>query len=80
VPGTFLLTADTQAVWVATRVVAALALLGYVLSRTVGLPQIGDDVGNWGDPLGIVAISFEVPMLAAALLQPLPPNATWPMT
>jgi hypothetical protein len=59
---------------VATGVVAALALIGYVLSRVVGLPQIGDDVGNWGDPLAIVAISFESLMLAAALLQPMAPT------
>lgn len=67
--GNYLLNADSQAVWVATGVVSALALLGYLLSRTVGLPQIGDDVGSWSDPLGIVAISCEALMLATASLQ-----------
>jgi hypothetical protein len=61
-----LLTADTTAVWVSTVVVAGLALAGYVLSRAVGLPQIGDDVGNWTEPLAIVAIAAEALMLATA--------------
>lgn len=61
-----LLTRDTVAVWSASLVVSALALLGYVLSRTVGLPQITDDVGNWGEPLGVVAIVAEAVLLLAA--------------
>jgi hypothetical protein len=56
-----------EPVWVATGVVAVLALVGYVLSRTVGLPQIGDDVGAWGDPLGIVAVTCETLMALTAL-------------
>ncbi|MEO7130395.1 MAG: hypothetical protein ABIZ07_03350 [Dermatophilaceae bacterium] len=49
--------------------VAALALMGYFLSRTIGLPQIGDDIGNWGEPLGIVAIIAEAAMLITAAPQ-----------
>ncbi len=67
--GTLLLVADTPAVWVSTLVVAALALVGYFLSRTIGLPQIGDDIGNWGEPLGIVAIIAEATMLITAAPQ-----------
>jgi hypothetical protein len=44
-----------------------LAIAGYVLSRAVALPQIGDDVGNWGEPLGVVAIVAEAVMVAAGL-------------
>jgi hypothetical protein len=54
-----------ELVWFATGVVAVLALLGYLLSRTVGLPQIGDDVGAWADPLGITAVACEVLMVVA---------------
>jgi hypothetical protein len=50
---------DNPLVWMVTGGVAALAVIGYVLSRTVGLPQIGDDVGNWSDPLGTVALLTE---------------------
>lgn len=64
-----LLGADTQQVWLATGAVAALALSGYALSRTIGLPLIRDDVGNWGEPLGIVAISSEALMLVSAVAQ-----------
>ena len=66
---TFLLvSADTAGVWAATALVAALALAGYIVSRTVGLPQIGDDVGNWTEPLGLVALSGEGIMLLSAAL------------
>ncbi|MEO7132374.1 MAG: hypothetical protein ABIZ07_13465, partial [Dermatophilaceae bacterium] len=49
--------------------VAALALVGYFLSRTIGLPQMGDDIGNWGEPLGILAIISEAIMLITAAVQ-----------
>lgn len=62
-----LLTADTPVVWTSTLVVSALALLGYLLSRSVGLPQIHDDIGNWTDPLGEVAIIGDAIMLLTAL-------------
>jgi hypothetical protein len=55
-----------ELVWATVGVVAVLAVVGYVLSRSVGLPQIGDDVGAWADPLGITAVSCELLMLAAA--------------
>jgi hypothetical protein len=55
-----------ELVWSVIGVVAALAVLGYVLSRSVGLPGIGDDVGAWADPLGITAVTCELVMVAAA--------------
>ena len=55
-----------ELVWSAVGVVAVLAVLGYVLSRTVGLPQIGDDVGNWTEPLGFPAAVAETLMAALA--------------
>lgn len=65
--GFLLLTADTPRVWELTLVVSVLALAGYILSRTVGLPQIQDDIGNWAEPLGIVSIITETIMLLTAL-------------
>lgn len=53
-------------VWACTLAVAALALVGYLLSHTIGLPQIGGDIGNWGEPPGIVAIVCEAIMLLGA--------------
>lgn len=61
--GFLLLTADTPAVWAATLTVSVLAIAGHVLSRSVGLPQIHGDIGNWAEPLGIVAITGETIMV-----------------
>jgi hypothetical protein len=62
-----LLVADTPAVWALTGVVGAASVLAFVLSRTVGLPQIGDDVGNWSEPLGYPALTAEAIATLAAL-------------
>ncbi len=55
-----LLVADLPAVWLSIAVVVILAIVAFVLSRTVGLPQIGDDVDNWTEPLGFPALASEV--------------------
>lgn len=62
-----LVTRDTIAVWTASLLVSVLALLGYLLSRTLGLPEITDDIGNWSDPLGVVAIVSEAVLLLTAV-------------
>ena len=46
-------------VWTAATVVPALVIVGYVLSRTTGLPQSSDDVGNWSEPLGMASLFVE---------------------
>lgn len=55
-----LLIVDSHPVWLATVTVNALAVMAYVASRSTGLPQIGDDVGNWTEPLGMAAVLAEV--------------------
>ncbi len=59
------LTMDTPVTWSAVGLVSVLALAGFLASRTVGLPEVGDDVGNWSDPLGYPAMVAET--LAAVL-------------
>jgi hypothetical protein len=49
---------DTRA-WAAAAFVAVAVLIGYTLSRTTGLPQSSDDIGNWGEPLGIASLFVE---------------------
>lgn len=66
--GQLLLTTDTTSVWIAATLLAAADLIGYLLSRTIGLPQIHDDIGHWGEPLGIVCMTAEAVLLAAACL------------
>ncbi len=51
---------DTTVVWWLSGVTCALAVAAYGLSRTFALPQIGDDVGNWLEPLGVAAVSAEL--------------------
>jgi hypothetical protein len=46
---------------------AASALIGYVLSRTTGLPGATDDIGNWAEPLGLASLFVEGTVLAASL-------------
>lgn len=38
---------------------AASAFLGYVLSRTTGLPNATGDIGNWTEPLGLASLFVE---------------------
>lgn len=63
--------ADSRQVWFAGGVVSLAALVAFVASRTVGLPQIRDDIGNWSEPLGFPTLVAEVVTigLAAAVLR-----------
>ncbi|MET9936168.1 MULTISPECIES: hypothetical protein [unclassified Streptomyces] len=60
-----LLRYDTVLVWTAVVVVTVAAVLAYLVSRLIPLPQIADDVGNWTEPLGLASITSE--FLAATL-------------
>jgi hypothetical protein len=51
-------TSDTR-LWAAATTLSALVIVGYVLSRTTGLPQASDDVGNWSEPLGMASLFVE---------------------
>ncbi|WP_151083644.1 hypothetical protein [Nocardioides cynanchi] len=59
---------DHVGVWVISAAVCLAAVVAFLASRTIGLPQIRDDVGNWTDPLGIPAVASEVLMVALAWL------------
>jgi len=62
--------------WVAAGALAALTIAGYVLSRSVGLPQLEDHVGMWTDPVGIASLVFEATLVGlAAQRLPLPAPA-----
>jgi hypothetical protein len=52
--------------WALTLALPAMVLVGFVLSRTTGLPQATDDVGNWGEPLGIASMFVEGSLVALA--------------
>jgi membrane protease YdiL (CAAX protease family) len=48
-----------QRVWTATGGLAGAIMLGYVLTRTSGLPDATLDVGNWTEPLGLASLVAE---------------------
>jgi hypothetical protein len=56
---TAVLVSRHAAVVAAAGALALSVVAAYVLTRTVGLPGAGDDVGNWGEPLGVVALAVE---------------------
>jgi hypothetical protein len=45
---------------------AAATAIGYVLSRTTGLPQANGDIGNWTEPLGLASLFVEGAVVAVA--------------
>lgn len=58
--------ADTPVVWAAAGAVCLAAVVAFVASRTVGLPQLGDDVGNWTEALAYPALTAELIVAATA--------------
>ena len=60
--------ADRDELWLASGAVCLAAVLAYLASRTIGLPQIGDDIGNWTEPMSYPAVAAEVAMVALAWL------------
>jgi hypothetical protein len=61
-----LIVRERRWVWRSAVLVGAAAVAAYVLSRSVGLPQAGDDVGDWGNPLGLVAVASELVLAGVA--------------
>jgi hypothetical protein len=78
--GALVRSSDSRA-WIAALALPLGAMTGYVISRTVGLPGGADDIGNWGEPLGIASLFIEGSLvaLAAAVLH-VRGTATVPLT
>jgi hypothetical protein len=45
-----------------------LAVVTYVATRVMAFPQIGDDVGNWLEPWGVVSFAFETAAVVVAVV------------
>jgi hypothetical protein len=54
--------------WPLGGAVAAATLIGYVLTRTTGLPGSTDDIGNWGETLAIWAMVTEIGVVGLAAI------------
>jgi hypothetical protein len=52
--------------WLAAAGLAAMAAAAYVISRSVGLPAMADDIGDWLNPLGVAAMVCELAVVAIA--------------
>lgn len=63
-----LLTKHARVGWLLSLGVAAGPIVGYVLSRGPGLPNYTDDIGNWGESLGVVSLVVEGILLILALV------------
>lgn len=56
-----------RATLLAAAGVAGGIFVGYVVNRTVGLPNAMDDVGNWTEPLGLASLVVEAATVAVAV-------------
>jgi hypothetical protein len=65
-------------VWQLAGAVAALPLSGYVLSRSVALPQLEDHVGDWLNPAGVASLIFEAVLIALSVIHA--SRRPWPAT
>jgi hypothetical protein len=54
--------------WLLVAGVALGPMVGYVLTRSTGLPGHTDDKGNWAQPLGLLSLAVEGVLLVLALL------------
>lgn len=59
---------DDRPAWTAAGALAAGAIVAYVLSRSIGLPMMSDDIGDWLNPLGTGALCAETITVALSLL------------
>ena len=48
-----------ELVWLGAGAISPGALVAYFLSRSVGLPSMSDDIGDWANPLGLAAVACE---------------------
>lgn len=65
--GALLIFSRSRRGFVAAAVLAASAIAGFVVNRTVGLPGAMDDIGNWAEPLGMAALFVEGCVLAVSV-------------
>lgn len=54
--------------WTAASGLAASAIFAYIISRSVGLPMMSDDIGGWLNPLGVGAVCAETITVAISMI------------
>ncbi|SDY33364.1 hypothetical protein SAMN05661080_03124 [Modestobacter sp. DSM 44400] len=58
---------DPAVLYVLAVGTCGLAVLGYAATRLVAFPLLGDDLGNWWEPLGVLSVGSETVAVAAAV-------------
>jgi hypothetical protein len=58
---------DHELVWLAAVAISLGAVIAYFLSRSVGLPSLSDDIGDWTNPLGVAAVACETLTLVCSI-------------
>lgn len=58
--------ANAREAWLAAIALSASAIVGFTLTRTVGLPKAHDDIGNWSEPLGLASLFIEGALISVA--------------
>ena len=54
--------------WPLALGVAIEPIIGYSVTRTIGLPNYNDDIGNWTEPLGLTSLVVEGLLLSSTLI------------
>jgi hypothetical protein len=62
----YLLHTGATLAWAAAGLLAAATLAGFILSRTTGLPNASDDIGNWTEGLGLASMFVEGAVIVLA--------------
>jgi hypothetical protein len=57
---------DDGRAWAAAALLMSGAFVAFTISRTVGLPQGADDIGNWWEPLGLASLFVEAAVVAVS--------------
>lgn len=54
--------------WFCAFLVGLGPFVGYILTRSTGLPHANDDIGNWTDPLGLASLCVEGLLMIVSLV------------
>jgi hypothetical protein len=58
---------SSRLAWIGPALLAAGPLIGYLLTRSVGLPGDSGDIGNWLDSLGLASMFVEAAVLSLSV-------------
>jgi hypothetical protein len=63
-----LIRSSNTRVWLAAALLPLGAIVGFTLTRTIGLPGDTGDIGNWSEPLGMASLFVEGSLVALSAI------------